>query len=452
MLNFNIDQGARSMKDSVSAVFVSKSKVYFIKRQNYLPTFPGHHASPGGKVDHSDYREEMSGPLWPKDISPKILHALVREMQEELNYDIHAGIATGEIIAIDYLGVSVTPDFNPYRFNNYYLKITMAHEVEFLLDENEAIYGAWKSPQEFLVDFYQGKMLAVPPAITLLECLARNISHAEPINFIPNYDPDLQVPMFESLFGIKQLMPLSNTFPPANRTNAFIIGDDNQKKILIDPSPKDEVELKKLLYTIGQIKIDSILLTHHHPDHYQFSREIALHYKIGIELSQYTFNQIGSAYFKDINIMFRKEGDIVTKSLGEDIIVYEVPGHDEGQLALAPRNLSWFLVGDLIQTIGTVVIAAPEGNMRKYFGTLERVIALDPQYIIPSHGIILGGTHKLTETLKHRKAREAQIIELLNHNKSEEEILHTLYKELNPLLLPYAKKTIAAHLLKLKGE
>jgi hypothetical protein len=99
-----------------------------------------------------------------------------------------------------------------------------------------------------------------------------------------------------------------------------------------------------------------------------------------------------------------------------------------------------------------VVIGAPEGNMKKYFESLERVIAMGPQYIIPSHGIILGGTHKLSETLKHRKAREAQIIELLNQNKSEEEILHILYKELNPKLLPYAKKTIAAHLLKLKGE
>jgi len=51
---------------------------------------------------------------------------------------------------------------------------------------------------------------------------------------------------------------------------------------------------------------------------------------------------------------------------------------DEGQLALMPDNRAWCIVSDLIQGVGTVVIAAPEGNMKKYFESLERVIALDP--------------------------------------------------------------------------
>lgn len=119
---------------------------------------------------------------------------------------------------------------------------------------------------------------------------------------------------------------------------------------------------------------------------------------------------------------------------------------------MAPKNLAWFLVGDLIQTIGTVVIGAPEGDMKKYFSSLERVISLKPANIIPSHGIILGGTHKLSETLKHRKIREEQIIDLVKHNKTEEEILHIIYQNINIKLLPYAKKTLDAHLLKLKDE
>lgn len=452
MLNFNIDQGVRSMKDSVSAVFVSKTRVYFIKRQNYLPAFPGYHATPGGKIDPSDGHSNLDPKIWPTTIAPNILQALIREVQEELDYDLLEGIRKGEVSSIDYIGVAITPEFNPYRFNNYYLKITLAEEINFNVDANEALFGEWKTPLEFLEDYSSGKMLAVPPTIRMLEVFAKNLLHEKPIDFMPPFDNETDVPMFESIAGVRQIMPLSNTFPPANRTNAFIIGDDGRKKILVDPSPKNENELGKFLNTIDKVGFDSIFLTHHHPDHYQYSREIALKYGVAIELSEYTLKNIGTEYFKDIVVVIRKEGDIVTTSLGQDIYVYEIPGHDEGQLGLAPKNLAWFLVGDLIQTIGTVVIGAPEGDMKKYFSSLERVISLKPANIIPSHGIILGGTHKLSETLKHRKIREEQIIDLVKHNKTEEEILHIIYQNINIKLLPYAKKTLDAHLLKLKDE
>lgn len=440
------------MKDSVSAVFVSKSRVYFVKRQSYLSAFPGYHASPGGKVDLADSTEIIPGTIWPVSVPPKILHALIREVKEELDYDIMAGIYNGEVLAIDDLGIAESPTFNPHRFKNYYLKITLPNEIDFNIDSNEALYGVWKTPQEFLTKFYAGKILAVPPTITMLKVLAENLAHATPIPMSLPQDLEASVPMFESIYGVRQFMPLSNTFPPANRTNAFIIGDDGYKKILVDPSPKDEAELARFLKSVDFVGFDSIFLTHHHPDHFQFSREIALQYKIGIELSAYTMEKIGKDYFEGIAVNIRKEGDVVTKSLGIDVVVFEVPGHDEGQLALAPKDLSWFLVGDLIQTIGTVVIGAPEGNMKKYFQSLERVIELNPQNIIPSHGIILGGIHKLTETLKHRRLREEQIVELINQKKSEEEILQIIYTGISASLVPYAKKTLDAHLVKLKEE
>jgi glyoxylase-like metal-dependent hydrolase (beta-lactamase superfamily II)/8-oxo-dGTP pyrophosphatase MutT (NUDIX family) len=440
------------MKDSVSAVFVSKSRVYFIQRQNYLPVFPGYFAPPGGKVDSDDSSIPLSHSIWPKEIDPKILHALIREVKEELNYDLLIGIESGEVQRIDAIGTAVTPDFNPYRFNNYYIKITVKNEIYFCIDKNEASNGGWYVPNKLLSLYYKGEILVVPPVIKLIKALDQNISFSAPITMNIDYNADLYVPIFESIFGVVQLMPFSRTFPPANRTNAFIIGDKDKHKILVDPSPRDEAELIKFLNTVDTIGIDSIFLTHHHADHYQYSREIALKYKIGIELSAYTFNKIGQEYFSGIPITIRKDGDIITTSLGEDIIVHEIPGHDEGQLGLAPRNLNWFLVGDLVQTIGTVVIGAPEGDMIKYFESLEKVIALNPKHIIPSHGIILGGTHKILETLDHRKIREDQIIELLKKMKTENEIFQIIYKNIPSSLIPYAKKTLDAHFVKLRIE
>ena len=440
------------MKESVSAVFLTQDQIFFIKRQNYLAVFPGYYAMPGGKVDLGDSTQELTGPLWPTHIKPQILHALIREVKEELNYDLLEEIAKGEVLSIDDIGIAITPEFNPYRFKNYFLKITLKNPKEFHIDINEAEFGEWNTPKNLLDRYNSGLVLAVPPAITLLKVFEQNPYHNTPIDLSLPYDSETEVPMIESICGVRQLIPLSHTFPPANRTNSFIIGDEDQIKYLIDPSPKDEAELSKFLKSVDKIGFDRIFLTHHHPDHYEFSRDIALKYKVAMEMSQFTYTIIGQNYFEGIEVNLRKEGDVITKSLGHDVRVYEVPGHDEGQLALAPDNMSWFLAGDLIQTIGTVVIGGPEGDMQKYFNSLNRVINLNPKNIIPSHGIIIGGVNKIEQTLRHREERENQIKELLGMGRTLNEILAVIYVGLKPELLPYALKTIEAHITKIHNE
>jgi ribonuclease/clavin/mitogillin len=440
------------MRESVSAVFVTEELIYFIKRQNYLSVFPGYHATPGGKVDKEDSRELLQDSIYPKNLGPEIIRALIREVKEELDYDLELGIERGEVISIDYIGMAITPEFNPYRFKNYYLKISLKEKIDFNVDHNEVEYGEWSTPNELIKKYEAGLILAVPPAITLLKNITKNFSGDELIDMSLPHDPELEVPMIESLFGVRQFLPLSNTFPPANRTNAFIIGDEDRPKFLIDPSPKDNNELEKFLRSIDKIGFSAILLTHHHPDHYEFSNVIAKKYDVPIYLSEYTFKAIGSQYFEGIKTYYVSEGDVLTKSLNKDVTVFEVPGHDEGQIGIAPKSMEWFLVGDLVQTVGTVVIQAPEGNMNKYFQSLNKVINLNPKNIIPSHGIILGGTNKLSETLKHRMEREAHIKQLLSEHKNIEEMIGIIYPNLEERLIPYAKRTIEAHLLKINEE
>jgi len=141
------------MKEQVSAVFSTQDQVFFIKRQNYLPVFPGYYAMPGGKVDQTDSTESLSGSIWPAHIRPQILHALIREVKEELNYDLLEEIAKGEVLSIDDIGIAITPEFNPYRFKNYYIEITLKNPKEFNIDINEAEFGEWNTPRN-LVDRY----------------------------------------------------------------------------------------------------------------------------------------------------------------------------------------------------------------------------------------------------------------------------------------------------------
>ena len=137
--------------------------------------------------------------------------------------------------------------------------------------------------------------------------------------------------------------------------------------------------------------LNALFLTHHHPDHHQHAPDLARELGVPIYLSQDCYQRIlgkfQQDYFHGVEIRVLFEGDSVTRWHGEEVRVFEVPGHDAGQLALAPESLSWFIVGDLIQGIGTVVISEPEGDMATYFKTLEKVIKLQPSVIMPSHGI-----------------------------------------------------------------
>lgn len=439
--------------DAVAIVITCGEEIFAIQRQNFLKAFPGYWAFPGGKVELNDEQYCVTHAL-TTSLDSKLLGAVFREGQEELGIDLGQEILSGNVARIDHLGLAVTPDFNPFRFATHFFRFDLKKKCQFVVDQNEAQLAIWMSSAALLKEYNQGQVLAVPPVIKIIETLGKDphIKTISDLNF--NYDKDNYVPYIESLKSVRQLMPLSNTLPPATRTNAFLLGDEGPK-VLVDPSPKDEDEYRKLINTIKLFGIDKVLLTHHHPDHHERSVFLAREFNVPMLMSQDTHQRLSKKlpdYFNGVQVQFLKESDIVTKWLGRNVVVYEVPGHDEGQLALASEDLSWFIAGDLFQGVGTVVIGDEEGNMQKYFQTLEKIIALKPKVLFPSHGIGLGGTNILENTLAHRKARELEVMALHKDGLNEDQILEKIYSAVDQRLWPYARKNIRKHLEKLREE
>jgi len=439
--------------DAVSIVITCGDEIFAIQRQNFLKAFPGYWAFPGGKVEQGDESLFIESPL-TQGLDHRLFGAIVREGMEELGIDLGLETQKGNVERIDYLGLAITPDFNPFRFATHFYRFHLKTKYDFVVDANEACLAQWMRAADLLKLYADGKIIAVPPVIKVIENLGQNpqTKSIPDLNF--SYDSENHVPYIESIRSVRQLMPLSNTLLPATRTNAFLIGDEGPK-ILIDPSPKDRAEYDKLKNTISLFGMDKILLTHHHPDHHEFAPDLAREFKIPMLMSKDTHTRLSKKipdYFHDLEIQFLKEGDVVTQWLGRNVLIHEVPGHDEGQIALAPTDLSWFIAGDLFQGVGTVVIGDDEGDMKKYFSTLEKVIALNPRVLFPSHGIGLGGVNILVNTLEHRKGRERDILDHFKNGLSEDQILEILYEKVDHRLWPYARKNIRKHLEKLKSE
>lgn len=441
--------------DAVAAVFCYQDKIYAIKRQNYLKAFPGYTAFPGGKVDKKDYEfnskiEDLRGYV------PHLMGGLVRELKEELDFDLEEAFEKKIISGFYELGLAITPDFNPVRFATYFFRIDLTHEVVFRTNTEEAFSFGWEKACDLDTKYKNGELLIVPPILKIIHSLAQNpgIKKIEQLDF--QYDANLEQPLIESVIGVRQMPVPSNTLFPATRTNCFIIGDQDNLKVAIDPSPKDKQEMRKLIYNLKKYQVSSIMLTHHHGDHLEFSTQICHELNLPLYLSRDCYDRLnknyGPTWFKGVHCEFLKEGDVLTKWLGEDVKIYSIPGHDEGHLGLAPDSLKWFIVGDLFQGVGTVVIGGSEGDMAKYFATLERIIKLDPKVVFPSHGIGLGSPYILEKTLEHRKMREEQIRNLFVSGKSIDEILAQVYFDVDQRLHKYAKANIESHLKKLREE
>jgi glyoxylase-like metal-dependent hydrolase (beta-lactamase superfamily II)/8-oxo-dGTP pyrophosphatase MutT (NUDIX family) len=446
-----------AIREAVTAVLVHDGDLFLTRRQTRLAAFPGYHAFPGGKVDRIE--DETPFAEGPGEVHPtRLLRALLRELQEELSFDLGQALADDDVIAIVDLGISVTPVFSSTRFSTHFFRIELRRRPPFTLEIEELTDGEWAAPAEWLARYERGELLLAPPTLATIQSLAADPT-AVVVKGLQFAEPADSIPMFEAVRGVRQFFVRSATLPPAEHTNCFLLGDDGSHRILVDPSPRDDGECERLCAQLreasGAASFDEIFLTHHHPDHRQRADVIARRFGVPIGMSADTQARIAKKsprFFEGVSVKNWVEGDVVTQWLGHPLRVVAVPGHDEGQLALMPDNRAWFLVGDLIQGIGTVVIAAPEGDMAKYFATLERVIALKPRVIYPSHGGALGGTHYLQQTLDHRRARELQIKSLIDSGLSVEQTLGEVYKGLDPRLLPLARMNIESHLAKLRSE
>lgn len=442
--------------DAVTAALMAGGEMFMVRRHPGMAAFPGFLAFPGGKVDKTDTHEPLDIPVLAIH-PPRLMRALHRELQEELGFDLIGACAAGQVRRIVELGVALTPPVQPLRFNTHFYKIVLAERPTLWVDKREHTDSMWATPALLWQRYERGELLLAPPTVAALKALGAdpNCERVPDLHF--EYREQTELPMVQPQRGVRMIFVRSHTIPPATHTNCFLLGDAQTHRILVDPSPDSPEEFERLKALCERYFIHEVLLTHHHPDHRERANELARHFNAPLGLSQDTYDRIkaksGMKYFEGLTINTYREGDVVCRWLGQPVRVYEVPGHDEGQLALMPDNRAWCIVSDLIQSIGTVVIAKPEGNMRKYFASLRRMIELDPQVIYPSHGHALGSVHRLRETLKHRELREQQVLGYHREGKTAEQMLPLIYMDLpDPRLMPLARMNIESHLDKLREE
>jgi len=226
-------------------------------------------------------------------------------------------------------------------------------------------------------------------------------------------------------------------------TNTYLVGHENVA--VIDPGPDDKTHSDAILESANG-SIRWIFCTHTHPDHSPGTARLVK--KTGAQVFAYS-NRNGLKVTKQIRDGFRLETDEFT------IRTVATPGHASNHLCYLVEEEQTLFSGDHIMQGSTVVISPPDGDMTAYFQSLEKVRALQPRFLAPGHGYVIDQPiAHIDWYLDHRREREEQLHGLLIELGSARvsQLVTAAYENLDPILVPMARRSVHAHLRKLRDE
>ncbi|QLG50964.1 MBL fold metallo-hydrolase [Natrinema halophilum] len=236
------------------------------------------------------------------------------------------------------------------------------------------------------------------------------------------------------------------TRAPSGTTNTYLLGTD--PAILVDPATRSD----ELDHLVRNRRVEHILVTHTHPDHVGAVDSYADRTDATVWARNGRIDRFRDATGCKPDRTFTSGTTI--HSGDKRVRVLSAPGHAPDHVALEAGRGGPILCGDCAVREGSVVVGAPEGDMRAYVTTLRRLWAIDPPALHPGHGPVIDAPRETLERLlSHRTEREQRVLEAVADGaRSLDEILGGAYEKDLSGVRDLARATVAAHLEKLAVE
>ncbi len=232
-------------------------------------------------------------------------------------------------------------------------------------------------------------------------------------------------------------------------TNTYVLGAE--RFLVIDPGPDDPGHVARML-EVTQGRVDAVLVTHTHRDHSPAAATLAAATG-AVRLGRPApYDTLQDRSFVPTRLL--ADGDFVASEAGI-LRVLHTPGHASNHLCFLLEEQSLLFTGDHLIQGGTVVIPPPDGRMRDYLRSLERLLDEPVRRLAPGHGAIIPDAHaEIRRIHAHRLARESRVLarlELLGASDLDR-LVGSVYDDVPRILHRWARHSLLAHLIKLEEE
>jgi glyoxylase-like metal-dependent hydrolase (beta-lactamase superfamily II) len=132
------------------------------------------------------------------------------------------------------------------------------------------------------------------------------------------------------------------------------------------------------------------------------------------------------------------------------------PGHAPGHLCFIDEASNVMIAGDMVASVGTIIVEPTDGDMLLYLESLRKMSALEPAGLLPAHGALIEQPQALLSFyIEHRLMRERKVLDALEARGKASRPRHLVanaYADTPKALWPLALRSIEAHLIKLERE
>jgi ribonuclease/clavin/mitogillin len=484
-------------KDAAAVILLRQNtdptepEVFWVRRSDKLSFLGGFYAFPGGQLDAIDTEVPVANSHGHEESA--MISCAARELFEELGVlaarkadaltsgqraslldDLESGRMSWPALLRHYnlyldasdftfVGRWVTPPFSARRFDTWFFLVSCPAKQEPRVVVGELESGEWIRASAAYERWNQSEVLAVPPTLHALKTLAGGLTgdlierflsapnaNSEPvrrIEFRPNY----------ICFPLR-----TPTKPPATHTNCYLIYTSHEV-LIIDPGSPYEDEQQELAKCVDELlapgrTLREIVLTHVHPDHIGGVNALREHLARKwptVPLNVAAHRLTAAALPANIHAeRLVDDGEVIALSGQPQISLraMHTPGHARGHLCFHEARTGALLTGDNIVGLGSVLIDPPEGDMRDYFASLERLRTLGELTVLfPGHGPAIANPYrKIDEYINHRLDREQKILDAVrNGATTPAQIVARAYTDVSPRAHSMAERAVLAHLEKL---
>lgn len=249
--------------------------------------------------------------------------------------------------------------------------------------------------------------------------------------------------------GVTRLELPARTLPPFTHINSYVVADGS-KAILIDPGFYEESSLAIVQESLQGVRLESIVLTHTHPDHIEGIELVRKVYP-DIPIYVHELERAKVEHYQNVFSLAMNEPFKVSRILLQPIFT---PGHSPEHVSFYEANSGTALVGDMVAGFGSIWIGTPDGNINDYFQSLEKLKALSATALAPGHGdIIYNVSEKLEEVRLHRLQRLGQVERALQDKPlTLSELRKVIYPDIDPRMEKLAERSLLALLEKLEQD